>query len=268
MGHTASRPNPNVKLQVIGAGMSRTGTTSFGAALEYLLEGPVYHGGTQLLENEESHIKTWIDLLHHTPFKNASDRDFVLDRVGKLIRGYVACTDIPFLAFVEELMQLHPDAKVIVTVRDPDRWWKSMEPVVTNGNLTVLSWILTPVPVLRFFRQFHDAMDDGRFGEIFYRKGERKQPSRVTYDRNIEYLKKVVPPEKLFFYDVRDGWEPLCKILNKPVPVDRPFPKLNDADVMENFIKSQVRRGLMYWAGIGGVMVAAAAVSLKLMRLV
>ena len=38
---------------------------------------------------------------------------------------------------VEELMRLYPDAKVVITVRDPDKWWKSMEPVVnkrTSGS--------------------------------------------------------------------------------------------------------------------------------------
>lgn len=267
MGQTASLPDPNVKFQVIGCGMSRTGTTSFGAAMEYLLKGPVYHGGTQLLKNPEEHIKTWIDTLQYTPIKTEEDRKMVLSRINELISGYVACTDLPFLVFVEELMQLYPEAHVICTVRDPDKWWASMEPVVKHGNLAVLSWILTPVPVLRYFRRFHDAMDDGRFGELYYRKGERKQPSRVTYDRHIEYLKRVVPPEKLHFYDVRDGWEPLCRILGVPVPKDVPFPRLNDANVMEGFIKSQVRRGLMYWAAMGITTAAAVSIAVRYSKL-
>lgn len=122
-------------------------------------------------------------------------------------------------------------------------------PQVEHGNLTVLSWILTPVPTLRMFRRFHDAMDDGRFGELYFRPGEPKRPSRVTYDRHIEHLKKVVPKEKLFFFDVRDGWEPLCKMLDVPVP-DMPFPKLNDAKAMEEFMGWNVKKGLMSWAAI------------------
>jgi len=257
MGQTASQPASGKKLQVIGAGFSRTGTTSFGAALSYLLDGPCYHGGTQMLNSPESHIKQWIDVIQHTPTKSEADRQYVLDNVHELLAGYVACTDLPSNAFVEELMEVYPDAKVICTVRDPDKWWQSIRPVIEKGNLTVLSWILAPLPTLRMFRTYHDALDHGSFGETIYRPGETKKPSRVTYDRHIEHLKKVVPKDKLFFFDVRDGWEPLCAILGVPVPKDMPFPKLNDAEAIESFMKASVKRGLMAWAGIGATIGAA-----------
>lgn len=40
-------------LKVIGAGYSRTGTLSMAIALEQLLDGPVMHGGSQLLGRED-----------------------------------------------------------------------------------------------------------------------------------------------------------------------------------------------------------------------
>jgi hypothetical protein len=46
----------------------------------------------------------------------------------------------------------------------------------------------------------------------------------------------VVPPERLLFFDVKEGWEPLCKILNFPVP-DESFPRANDANAMEEAFK-------------------------------
>lgn len=239
--------------------MSRTGTTSFTAALEILLKGPVYHGGTQLIKNDESHIKKWIDVTQHTPIRSEADREYVLNGIEQLVHGYAACTDVPTAAFTDELMTLYPNAKVICTVRDPDKWWASMEPVVRHANLKVLAWILKTVPVLRYFRQFHDSMDDGRFGELYFRKGERKQPARVTYDRHIEHLKSTVPADKLFFFDVRDGWEPLCKILEVPVPKGVPFPRMNDSEVMANFMKGSVRQGLINWASIIGASLAATA---------
>lgn len=132
MGQVPSQPVPGKKLQVIGAGMSRTGTTSFGVAIETLLKGPVYHGGTQMLLSPESHIKRWIDICDHTPEKSAADRKIVLEGLEKQLDGFVGCTDVPALAFVEELMLLYPDAKVITTVRDPDKWWASMAPIVSS----------------------------------------------------------------------------------------------------------------------------------------
>lgn len=246
--------------------MSRTGTTSFSAAVSYLLKGPVYHGGTQLILNEESHIKKWISICEHTPIKSEEDRKFVLENVRDIMTGFVACTDVPSIAYVEELMLLYPDAKVIVTVRDPDRWWESMRPVVERGKFYLLSWILAPIPTLRKFWHFHEAMDQGRFGELYFRPDEPQQPTRATYDRHIAHLKKIVPKDKLFFYDVRDGWEPLCAILGVPVPKGVEFPRLNDAKAMEDLMKANVKKGLLAWTGIGLTISAAAVVGLRWAR--
>lgn len=268
MGQTASQPAPDKSLKVIGAGLSRTGTTSFGAACSYLLDGPCYHGGTQLLRSPESHIKRWIEIYQRTPVRNEADRDAVREGVKELLDGYVACTDLPSNSFVEELMEIYPDAKVICTVRDPDKWWNSLAPIVEKGNLTVLSWILAPLPTLRMFQAYHKAMDDGRVGELYFRPGEPKRPTRAMWDRHIEHLKQVVPKEKLFFYDVRDGWEPLCAILGVPVPKDVPFPRLNDAQAMDSFMKASARRGLMAWAGILLTVAAVGVSAGKLAKLI
>ena len=250
MGQTVSQPVEGKTLQVIGAGLSRTGTTSFGHALSVLLDGPCYHGGTQMLNSPEAHIKHWIDVLEHTPAKTSGDKEYVLKNVKQLLDGYVACTDLPSNAFVTELMEIYPDAKVICTVRDPDKWWASLAPVVEHGNLAMLNLMLTFVPTLRWFRKYHDKLDEGQLGQRYFRAGEPQRPSRVMWERHIEFLKANVPKDRLFFYDVRDGWEPLCAMLGVPVPKDTPFPKLNDAKVMEDFMKKNVKKGLMAWAGV------------------
>lgn len=266
MGQSASKPDPNAKFRVIGAGLSRTGTTSFGAALSYLLDGPCYHGGTQLLCSEETVIKRWIKVFRRTPIQNEADRKYVHSEIKDLIDGFVGCTDLPGNACVEELMEIYPDAIVICTMRDPDKWWESIRPIVEKGNMTVLSWILAPLPTLRWFRTYHDALDEGNFGVAHFKPGEPKKPARVTWDRHVEYLKRVVPKEKLFFYDVRDGWEPLCAMLNVPVPKDKPFPKLNDAAAMEDLMKRSVRNGMLAWAGIGLTTAASVYAGLKMAK--
>lgn len=48
MGGALSKPDPAATLQVVGAGYSRTGTSSLQLALAKLVDGPVYHGGTQI----------------------------------------------------------------------------------------------------------------------------------------------------------------------------------------------------------------------------
>jgi hypothetical protein len=50
------------------------------------------------------------------------------------------------------------------------------------------------------------------------------------------------------FYDVRDGWEPLCKVLDVPVPKCIEFPRINDGAAMDAFAQKQIQKGLIRWA--------------------
>ena len=40
------------------------------------------------------------------------------------------------------------------------------------------------------------------------------------------YVKSVVPKEDLLVWNLKDGWEPLCKFLDKPIP-EGPIPHDN-----------------------------------------
>ena len=58
-----------------------------------------------------------------------------------------------------------------------------------------------------------------------------------------------MPTDQLLVFDVREGWEPLCKFLDLPVP-DIPFPNVNDKRqiaVLSNMIH------LISWITVIGV---------------
>ena len=80
-----------------------------------------------------------------------------------------------------------------------------------------------------------------------------------SYDDHVDYVKRVTPAERLHFFDVRDGWEPLCKILDVPVPEGIEFPRSNDAAFTEDFFKRQVVKGFVSWFGVLGAAGALAA---------
>ena len=264
MGQQQSRfqLDPNHQIRVIGCGMSRTGTSSFTAALEILLRGPVYHGGSALFLREESHIKRWVSILGHTPIHSPADATVVKKGLREQLKGYVACTDSPPIQFVAELMELYPDAKVICTVRDGDDWWRSMEPLVKNSKMGFLGFMFWPLPTLRWWTAYVKAMEDGRYGELYYQEGN-KTCARRTYDYHMEYLQRVVPKEKLHIFEVKDGWEPLCSMLGEDVPQE-PFPKINEAKATEEFFKGMIMKGFVAWAQIfsGGIAIVAAAIYL------
>lgn len=48
-----------------------------------------------------------------------------------------------------------------------------------------------------------------------------------AYNKHVAEVKAHVPPDKLLVFNVKEGWGPLCKFLNKPVPAE-PFPHLNE----------------------------------------
>lgn len=243
MGQKYSTPRPGTKLRVIGAGLPRTGTASFSQALEILLDGPVYHGGTQVTLGPETDIKTWIEILSQWPPRNDAINQANLDLLRSRLDGYAAITDSPGSALIPELLALYPDAKVVCTTRDVDSWVKSMAVVASASTQWFLRFILFPLPSLRFFVDYIDGLRD----QWLFLYGETEPPTRKTYDRHVEWLKEVVPREQLIFYDVKDGWEPLCKALNLPVPENQAFPRINDGKAIDDFSKKQIMRGLRRW---------------------
>ncbi|KAI1828533.1 P-loop containing nucleoside triphosphate hydrolase protein [Xylaria intraflava] len=262
MGQKQSKPQPGRKLQVIGAGLSRTGTTSISRALSILLDGPTYHCGTQICRGDDYDIKSWTKLLRHTPIRSAEDKAVVMCELSKLMDGFVAVADIPAFVFVPELMELYPDAKVICTVRDRDEWLVSNQKLLGKNPFVTQAWFFSWLfmfnnPIRHFF-PFRQAMADGRVGEVFPTR--RKFDGLMTardWDSHIAFLKEHVPAEKLVFFDVREGWGPLCKALGCEVPEGIDFPRLNDSKALQEAYRSEVRTALGKWAMILGVIVTA-----------
>lgn len=275
MGQQASAPKPGAKLRVIGAGLPRTGTASFSAALEILLDGPVYHGGTQVCLGPEQEAKGWIaalqrysqpdptpisedDLRPALPRRTPEDEAFIRDTLTKRFDGFVATTDFPAAAFVKELVELHPDVKVVVTMRDPAAWGRSLRAV---GN-TSLGWIvpfaLYPLPSIRWYPTYIKVLMNP-WRTLYQAPGEERDFTQQTWDRHIAYVKAVVPPERLFFYDVRDGWGPLCAALGVEVPKGVEFPRVNEGAQVEVFAKKHIQRGLLRWIELFGAVVAGGA---------
>jgi hypothetical protein len=250
MGQQYSIPVPGTELQVIGAGLSRTGTASFSRALEILLGGPVYHGGTNITLGPEREVKSWIKFLrrwvqaynNNGLYKSKQEKEDNMRLLAERVDGYAAVTDAPFTGAVPELIKLYPDAKVIVTVRDIEAWEKSMVTVSSAATLWYLKFVLfLPLPSLRYFVDYIDVLRDVWLNLY----DETEPPTRVKYNRHIELLKKTVHEDRLVFVSVKDGWEePLCKALGKEIP-SVPFPNINDGDAIDSFAKKHLGRGLM-----------------------
>ncbi|KAF7181850.1 hypothetical protein CNMCM7691_001147 [Aspergillus felis] len=254
MGQTASAPKPGTQIQVIGAGLPRTGTASFSTALTILLDGPVYHGGTQTTRGPPSELKSWVRILRAWL---EGEKRTVLSLIERRLVGYAAITDTPGCQLLPELLELYPDAMVVCTVRDPVAWEKSMNQIHSFTRLWFLKALLLPLPGMRHFvdfswllrQQWSNLYGDGRrFNSV--KEVSDTLPQRGVYSRHVAWLEENVPADRLVFFDVREGWEPLCKALGKDVPTDIPFPHINDSEQITRTARYHIQQALLRWAGI------------------
>ncbi|KAK2599050.1 hypothetical protein QQS21_005517 [Conoideocrella luteorostrata] len=242
MGGAPSVPTDSRReLQVIGAGYSRTGTVSMGMALEQLLQGPVMHGGTQILGREDAYAKLWTRI-----FAERKNKPVLMKLLKEATEGFVGLTDSPGSLFLEELLELYPNCKVVLVKRDIHAWYKSMQPIMENTQLNPLLFraLLLPIPTWRWFPKIIQGMGS--------REIERLNGVPFTPDMLLTYndwVRAHVRPEKLMEMEMAEGWEPLAKFLNTTVP-STPFPRANDAAAMTAYINRILITASLAWLGI------------------
>jgi hypothetical protein len=237
-------------MRVIGVGFGRTGTASLKVALERLGAGPCYHMSDVIARPERA--RAWIAA--------ATDQPPAWEEI---FDGFASTVDWPGAAFWEELVEAYPEAKVILTVRDPQRWYDSAESTIFRAwrrarsplarSLVRLSSVRNPA--MPDFRAMTEAIIsqrvfDGREGDRAYATG--------VFEQHISDVQKVVPSERLLIFEVTQGWQPLCDFLGAPVP-DEPFPRINDATEFNRRQVAARRRMLGSVAAVAGVAAAALA---------
>ena len=222
-------------MQLIGAGFGRTGTMSTWAALEHLGFKPCYH----FLEvfRRPKHIRTW---------QAAADGEDVDWQA--FFRGYEACLDYPVPAFYKQIITAFPEAKVLLTVRDPEKWYASTYETIYQG-FAMPDWLLNLLPPFRGLKKMgNDTVWEGMFHGKFE---DRKYAIRV-FEEHIREVQRIVPAENLLVFQVQDGWRPLCDFLGVEVPT-RKFPHINDRKTTQRFY-ALVRIGAALLAAAVGLL--------------
>jgi len=195
-------------MDVIGAGLGRTGTLSLKVALEMLGFGPCLHMVSVLDDAERA-----------TLFQRAADGD--LGSLTKALEGHRSTVDWPGVFFWRELVELHPRAKVILTVRDPEQWYDSAHRTIFQAALNA-SRAPSALPAAGI-GMIQRLVWEGTFGGRF---ADREHTVRV-FEQHNEAVRRAVPAGRLLEFEVSEGWAPLCDFLGVPVP-KAPFPRTND----------------------------------------
>ena len=193
-------------LQVVGAGLGRTGTHSLKLALERLLGQPCYH----MVEvfPRPDHAESW---------RAAMTGD--LPDWDALFAGFAATVDWPGGALWRELAAAYPDAVVLLSTRESgDAWWRSAERTIFEGFRLGHE----PPPELKAWSEMATTMIVERFTPNFLEREE----AIAAYERHNQAVRSETPSERLVDWKPGDGWEPLCDALSVAVP-DEPFPHSN-----------------------------------------
>ena len=196
-------------LDIIGPGFGRTGTYSLKIALEHLGRGPCHHMFE--VRDHPEQLPAWQAAARGEPV-----------RWDLVFQGYRAQVDWPGARYWRELVHHYPGAKVILTVRDPDDWFDSVQatlaPLVAARG-TLPSAHLNAL-VEMGYRTIVAQLFDGRMSE-------REHATRV-FREHIASVRAETPGTRLLTFDVREGWAPLCAFLGAAVPA-LPFPWTNSS---------------------------------------
>jgi Sulfotransferase domain len=223
-------------MHVIGAGLPRTGTLTQKLALEQLGLGPCYHWVNLIADLNA------VELWHR-----ALDGEDVFEEI---FAGHESTVDWPGAFFYGELAERHPQAKVLLSVREPESWEHSYRETIWN--------LSRGDSLLRHLSDARREVDSRwrRYLELVQRMlwserspfGAGDDPAQMMsqMEAHNDAVQAAIDPERLLVWQVSEGWEPLCEFLEVPVP-DEPLPHANDAETFRTRVIDAALDALVAW---------------------
>lgn len=204
-------------LDLIGAGFGRTGTFSLRTALGKL-GYPCYHMMDVLFDPaHKTDVDFWLEVAEDP---DTPDRDW-----SRVFGDVTATVDYPACAAWRGLVAANPDAKVIFTLhpRGAEAWYDSTRNTIYAGTgLEAGS---------RFGEKINAMMDRLVWHGMLQNAMEDRDRAIARHDAHLQEVRDGVPEDRLLVFSVDQGWEPLCKFLDLPIP-DGEFPNVNEREHM------------------------------------
>jgi hypothetical protein len=205
-------------MRVIGAGLPRTGTLTQKVALEMLGFAPCYHMVNVLMD---------LDLVPQWRAAYEGNADW-----EQIFNGFDSTVDWPGSYYYRELIEVYPDAKVLLSTRDGEKWARSMRDTIwpvlygddLQGRFAAARELVDP----KWFAYAEMMRDMWSRSGLLRGKETTDEWMAAAIGHYEEQVRRDVPSDRLLVWSVGDGWEPLCEFLEVPVP-DTPFPHLNDS---------------------------------------
>jgi hypothetical protein len=222
-------------MRLIGAGLPRTATLSQKLALELLGVGPCYHMVDVLTDLERT--PQWLDALD-----GRANWD-------EIFAGYESTVDWPGSFFYRELRDVYPDAKVLLSVRSGESWARSM--VETISGLIYGDTLMHDLSSARSrvdpeWDRYIKMMD--RMWKESGLIADGSELDEHALARAMERYNEEVQAtiDDVLVWSPADGWEPICELLDVPVP-NMPFPQVNDSEMFAGRIVDSALDAVARW---------------------
>jgi hypothetical protein len=208
-----------MELKAIGFGLGRTGTYSLKTALEALQLGPCHHM-ERVAQNMPVQLPLWNEALDDSPNFEA------------IYEGMQSAVDWPTAAFYKELYTTYPDAKFILTHRSKESWAESFGSTIYK---LLAEREKAPPPVHAWLNMVVKTIKKSGFpmGLDYAGLAER-------YEAHNQAVQDLIPAGQLLVYQVKEGWEPLCKFLNVEVPATE-FPRTNNREEFWDLVNAATK---------------------------
>ena len=130
-----------------------------------------------------------------------------------------------------------------------EKWFNSFQNTI--GSIATSKFYYFCIYLIPFLRSQYQL---GRKALV---KGQHEY-GEIGPSLHDKHNKRIIDENKdgdLLVFNVREGWEPLCKFLNVDIPENIPFPNSNDANDIKRKILFAKVLGLFTWSIVGGLFI-------------
>ncbi|KAJ7707673.1 hypothetical protein B0H17DRAFT_1156251 [Mycena rosella] len=217
-------------------------------ALETLGYVPTNHGWAVVYASP-AELDMWIEAIRAKFYEEGAP--YGRAEWDRLLGDFQAVSDVPHILFAEELIAAYPEAKVVLTTRSFESWWKSYEATICGGP---------EAHVPRYGK--YQYLNRLCFAALFGTNTVTEDVARACFMAHYDEVRRLTPKGRLLEFEVKEGWAPLVTFLDKEAPATA-FPRVNDTAQFLNTISAHRRAVSWAWAskiaGLTATVVAVAA---------
>ncbi|KAK5994209.1 hypothetical protein PT974_07652 [Cladobotryum mycophilum] len=240
MDHAAEEPRPQREMKVLALGLPRSGSASLAAALTILGYKDVYHALQAFDRPDTWEFFNCAADASYPSLPTYTGHAFTRQDWDELFGSCEVTTDAGAM-FAPQMIKTYPDAKVILTIREFGKWYKSIDDAffrqlwslpaqITMNFVEPLLGTVGAVACTKMLLGFFEATS----------LEEVRKNAWKTYDRHNRQVQELVAPDQLLIYKMGEGWGPLCEFLGKPVP-DVEFPWVNETEEFKARVAKQIK---------------------------